>query len=285
MHYFRVHFDEPEPFDAVLIELVNGQQIHDLLDQLYRSNPRLLASDVILMRLPVGRSITPSAFADLKKTGEWSKDLSFLSPDGLLLDDEFRRVPGRPVHFLFSHDHSHFLSENMNAGASTCPLDDIGGESRNKIFDAIRCAEIDYLLEVGKAKLPKRDGFLYLAPSGDLVPSFMRIGNLQHSRAAIDAIFFWLLPHLENCAGIITETWSISSIALNASRRLATYGSHPRVGIPVEMLTSYFDGTELQTADAAERVERLLALAEERRFSFRRKRKPKRVDAIKRFLA
>ncbi len=53
--------------------------------------------------------------------------------------------------------------------------------------------------------------------------NFIRVGNIQYDRDAIDAIFFWLLPQLKDVAAIVTDTWSISSIALNVARLCEAY--------------------------------------------------------------
>jgi hypothetical protein len=52
---------------------------------------------------------------------------------------------------------------------------------------------------------------------------FLRVGNVQGTRQVLDAFFFWMLPFLKDRSAILTDTWSISSIALNASRLLERY--------------------------------------------------------------
>ena len=94
--------------------------------------------------------------------------------------------------------------------------------------------------------------------------AFLRVGNLQTSRSAIDALFFWLVPYLENCIGIITDTWSISSISQNASRRLFDYGGGIESPCPIEMLGDYHDRPEYYGSTAAEKIERFIFRIEAR---------------------
>jgi hypothetical protein len=115
------------------------------------------------------------------------------------------------------------------------------------------------IVETSRARLPSVPGSLYLAPSTRLMRSFLRVGNVQYSRAALEAFFFWLLPYLRNCAGIFTDTWSISSIAMSASRLLSVYAE--AVPCPVEMLSQYHDGSEARNAEAGEIIDRIAAEA------------------------
>jgi hypothetical protein len=181
--------------------------------------------------------------------------------DHFLESDSFIRIPARSVHLLFSQDHIHHLSNNINFASTDGRLDNLSVEVLASVVDAVRSAEIDFIVGAGRARLPAMPGVVYRAPSGGLVRSFLRIGNIQRSRAAIDAIFFWLLPYLKDCEGIITDTWSIASIALNASRRLASYQGMTRRMCPVEMLSVYLDGSDVQIAEVAEHIDRLIRLA------------------------
>ena len=162
--------------------------------------------------------------------------------------------------FSASSDYRHFLSRNINPGAAHSPIDvELPADAA---IDAIKRHELDLMVANGRALLPSAPGVLYCAPSKRLMRSFLRVGNIQRSRAALDAIFFWLLPYLRDCVGIITDTWSISSISMNASRRLAVYCSGekgPVAPCPVEMLSQYHDGSPTRTTEAVEIIEQLLA--------------------------
>jgi hypothetical protein len=168
----------------------------------------------------------------------------------------FARAADKPVHVLGSSDYVPYMTENVNPQA----IDPLVWRAQEipHIVDAIKNAELDFLVESGRALLPKADDLLYRVPSGRLVPTFLRVGNIQHSRAAIDAVFFWLLPYLRDCVGIVTDTWTISSVAMNASRRLAQYRGAAAQACPVEMLPRYHDGSPLRTDEAADAVQWML---------------------------
>ena len=123
------------------------------------------------------------------------------------------------------------------------------------------------MVDDGRAKLPNAPGVLYQAPSKRKMNSFIRVGNIQRSRAVLDGMFFWLLPYLKNCIGLITDTWSISSISMNISRRLCIYTDRGEPPCPVEMLSRYHDGSVALAAEAAEIIERLLTIDEHSKFS------------------
>lgn len=265
MYFFTVRLDDPEPLEIAIVELANGQSLRGALEELHKVQPNLLTVDNLIFRTPVARPINPEKVRKLTTAPQnvLPEELKFLSANGRDLRNTFDRVIGKSIHLLYSHDFDLYLSHNFNSSAPVSRLDSVSDGGRRGVLSEIKNAEIDSLVEAGKARLPQTEGVLYRAPSGDLVSSFLRIGNIQRSRSAIDGIFFWLLPHLKDCAGLVTETWSISSIALNASRRLAAYCS-ATPPVPVEMLDSYFSGTGTQTADAAERIERLIKLADSR---------------------
>jgi hypothetical protein len=151
------------------------------------------------------------------------------------------------------------LSDNINPQVSNSPL---GTDLPIDVtLRAIQDAEIDCIVESGRAQLPRAPGVTYRAPSGRLMKSFLRIGNIQRSRSALDAVFFWLVPYLRDCTGLVTDTWSISSIAMNISRRLAVYSSTDTMAAPcpVEMLAQYLDGSPARATEAVEIIGHLLA--------------------------
>ena len=161
------------------------------------------------------------------------------------------------MHILASWNYDVFVSDNANAITSRSPLAQ-EKENMESLCQELQRIELDNLVSVSKARLEGGEGVLYRAPSGKLVRSFLRVGNIQMSRSALDAVFFWLLPSLKDCVGIVTDTWSISSIAFNASRRLAVYRGKPSELCPVEMLAKYLDGSEARAAEAADIVQTVI---------------------------
>jgi hypothetical protein len=245
------------------MEIVRGFSFEEVLEQIYKTESKTLAiSQILIARSPVATQIDPSVVRDLiaGRLQEIPRELAFLCSRPQDIDNVFARFPGRSVHLLFSHNHIHYLSANINPTSTINPLDQ-SEAIRNKAIRAIREIEIEVIVEAGRARFPAIPGVLYEAPNGRLVRSFLRIGNIQRSRAAVDALFFWLLPHLRDCAGIITDIWSIGSIALNASRRLSSYHFPLRAPCAVEMVSSYLDGSQESAAEAADHISRLLRLA------------------------
>jgi hypothetical protein len=112
------------------------------------------------------------------------------------------------------------------------------------------------LVEKSRAFLPPIEGAYYLAPSNKPARSFLRVGNVQYSRNSIDAVTFWLLPHLRDSKAILADTWSLSSIAMNASRVLAHLRDERPV--PVEMLSQYQDASQDRQAALMEILDRLV---------------------------
>ena len=147
-----------------------------------------------------------------------------------------RRVPNAEIRVLHSSKFKPQLSQNLvpnTKGTFSILIDD-------NLVDILRERELEHYARNCDALLPARNGFVYRAPSGHYMRQFLRVGNIQKSRQALDAVFFWMLPSLENCSAIIVDTWSIGSIALNAARLLERYNKNTRCR--VELLPTYFDG-------------------------------------------
>ncbi|HEU0133186.1 MAG TPA: hypothetical protein VFR28_00035, partial [Allosphingosinicella sp.] len=155
----------------------------------------------------------------------------------------FERAEDRPVYLLGFRQGEITLSTNINPNYRVDVLEGCG-LGREQIVSYIRNAEMDCLLDRSRALLTSADKTVFKAPSGKFVRHFIRVGNLQYDREAIDAISFWLLPHMRHAAAILTDTWSISSIALNTARIAASHFGSP--ACPVELLPDY-----LQTSDEA----------------------------------
>lgn len=148
-----------------------------------------------------------------------------------------RRTPRAAGHILHSWDFEHYLSHNLVRGRQEI----YSSQILNAKLGDIREQEFQHYVNNSDALLSARDGFVYRAPSGHHVRQFLRVGNIQKSRQALDAVFFWMLPFLKDCRTIVVDTWSISSIALNAARLLERYQG--KIRCRVEMLPTYFDGS------------------------------------------
>jgi len=104
-----------------------------------------------------------------------------------------------------------------------------------EMITATREAEMQHLMQSTQALFQPRERLFYEAPSQICSRSFLRVGSIQTSIHNLEAIFFWLSPYLQNCAVLLTETWSISSTCLYAINRLRTY-SPQSIDCTFEML-------------------------------------------------
>jgi len=234
LHFFSVSLTDTEPTEALVAELVRGYTVEHVLEEIYKNDAKRLGiAQLLVLRAPVATPIDPSVLNEFL-TGQRTEtppELDFFGKGPLSPDLAFGRFPRRPVHLLYSFQYRHQISKNLNTSTSNSPLD--GSDLPIvAILKEIQRKEIETIIEDGRARFPAIPGVLYEAPNGRFVKSFLRIGNLQRSRSAVDSLFFWLLPFLEDCGAIITDTWSIGSIALNASRRLASYREPPQWPAP-----------------------------------------------------
>ena len=246
--------------EAQVLELEPRQTLRELFESYYKVVDRSERSraSVIIVRPPVEYPLDPSVMEDIGKGASVEeRRYSFLVQATMSREEEFARVVGTPVHILGSWNHNIFLSDNANAATSRSPI--LGSKADLAIlYKELQKLELDYLVSASKARLEGGEGVLYRAPSGKLVQSFLRVGNIQMSRSALDAVFFWLLPYLNDCIGIVSDTWSISSIALNVSRRLPVYQGTSSAPCPVEMLAKYHDGSEARVVEAAEIIQQVM---------------------------
>lgn len=251
MHSFIVHLvgEEGAPLEAQLVQSHKGMSLDDVFDEVYElSLEGRLRTDMLIVRLPVDEQWDD---VEIKgKSSDRAKELFGLKG----LSEPFGRLRDRSVHLLTSLRGQQILTENVNPHWPYDPLL-VYGVSPEIALREIQKAEFNFILERSRAVLTSPPGSEFRAPSGRLVKSFVRVGNVQYDRDAIDAIFFWILPYLDGVGAILTDTWSISSIAFNLANLSNSYFG---VGhVPVEMLPSYHDGSEAATIRTRAVVERL----------------------------
>jgi hypothetical protein len=255
MHVFSAPIagEDGALIDAVVVQLVRGRSLGRTLELLYNDHRELrLRADVIVLRTVVEEQFEDDAASSgarihLRSTLAEARDHP---------EKTFSRANDKPVRLLGSREFRLMLSANINPLVGVDPLAEYGISDQDAIA-SIREAEMRHIAGLARAVLPQAPGRAYQAPSGSLVRSFLRVGNIQFSRASLDALFFWLLPHLSRCGGIVTDTWSISSLALNAARLLSLYGGGAH--IPVEVLSEYQDRNPVREAAAVEVLQHLLA--------------------------
>ena len=253
VHSFTVHLegDDASLVEAQVVQLHLGMSLWTVFNEIYdlKLDGRL-RTEMLIVRLPVEQDWDPNEFET--RSSERAQSL-FATPEGEK-SETFNRVRDRSVHILTSHEGHHFLSRNISPHWTEDPLATYHIEAARAIA-AIQIAEFEHILDRSRAVLTSPSGSTFRAPSGRLLRSFVRVGNIQYNRDAIDAAFFWMLPHLVGVGAILTDTWSISSIALNVAKLCASYfGGPPR---PVEMLPSYHDGSEAAQVRTRAVLERL----------------------------
>jgi len=261
MHYFAVEINDPILADILVIDVPSGASLGSILNIIYQEDPSsLIIPSAIFIRPNPGRQIHPSWINHSNRDGTFNDShstLSFLNSNPSDIDLTFDRVPSMPVHILHSYEFSHYLSDNINLLASPFCASRILRQGTERILSQIQNAELDYLVAQGHAEFPHIEDMPYITPAGAKVDQFLRVGNVQYSRASLDGLFFWLIPFLSSCDAIVTDTWSIGSTALHISRRLATYRNDERRPCPVELLGEYFIKTKNQIADVQIIISRL----------------------------
>lgn len=208
---------------GALVDLDESDQLTTVVRILHTHHRhQLLGCDLIVVRPPV---MVPRAAA---VQGDEASPIAELAS----------RFPTTTLALLTSREYRHELSGNLSSECSaTEGLNDISAQ----IIRQIRQREMENFVEQSGAMLPRSRSFNYRLPANVFADSFLRVGNIQTHRDVLDAVFFWLIPSLRAAHGLLVDTWSISSIALNAARLLARYDAAKRE-FRVEMLAHYYDG-------------------------------------------
>jgi hypothetical protein len=222
---------------VLLADLQEHISAAKLADRLYsRSGHELTLADALIVRSPVDHPIPD--------TNTITQQMAPL----------FERVVKLPVYILGSNNFAHVLSHNIHSKV----VDTFTEEERISLIPTLRQAELsDIAIKRTKAILQAGAATIFRTPSKSYCNRFLRTGNVQIDRGILDVFFFWLLPWLRDCHAILAETWTISSIVLNATRLLARYA--PAQGrCKVEMIGEYYDGSAEAEAIAEPALERLL---------------------------
>jgi hypothetical protein len=239
--------------EAQVVQSRLGMSLSALLEEVYGQKlDGRLSTEMLIIRLPVEEHWPLETFTDKEMLTPSTEEAKLLfSGYG---NEAFTRVRDRAVHILTSDQGDHLLTKNINPEWKYDPLEQ-GGITVDATLNAIRRFEFEHILNLSRAVIMSVPGSTFRAPSGGILRSFVRVGNIQYNRDAIDAIFFWLLPHLKDVGAILTDTWSISSLALNIGRLCEAYfGGARRV---VEMLPSYNDGSLESQARTRSVIQRL----------------------------
>jgi len=227
-----------------VVQAEKGQTIDGILEALRQRN---LDADPVVIRPPVEWSIDPSAIAG--DPADWTGPVRDLVEDPTSM---FARAKDRSVYLLYAHEGLPRLSPALNAAIIP---DDLAGFDQTEIVDHLRQAEFGHLVDRSKALLSAPPGTSFRAPSGKIVQNFIRVGNIQIDRDALDAIAFWMLEHLKDRQAIVVDTWSISSLASHAARIAAEHFGMPMPKL--EILPGYNDGSAAAKEDALRILKRV----------------------------
>ena len=237
MHVFNVKLEQTEPaWELLVAQSTSEHSIDSLFEYIYSVHrTKRLRAQALVIRPDVKESFTAQDLASSLAGGSANSEfLSKLKYAGE--NNGFVRFADYPVFILYWDGEKTALSGNVNPLTSAAlPLK--SGQSVTDVIDIVRDAEMRHLMSTSHAVLPPVENTFYENPSHQPAKSFLRVGNIQYSRLAIDAVTFWLLPSLKGCQAILVDTWSLSSIAFNCSRVLASMRNQGPV--PVEMLSQY----------------------------------------------
>jgi len=261
MHYCVVKCShQGRDYSALLIQHTQDKSVEDLLDEAHRFvQGGKSFVELVLLRAPVAEQFSEDALLDALRSREPVGGGSFL--EAILqassdLTSAFARFPTVPIHVMFLNELAVSVSGNINPTASITPETPVA-DGDEGFIDQIRNGELEHIVSQSRALLPSVPGCHYLTPSHRQVRSFVRVGNIQYSRLAIDAVCFWLIPFAAKADAILLDTWSISSIGFNLSRILSILDGRPLM--PVEMLSQYLEAGVTSQVTAAESIDRLAA--------------------------
>ena len=229
---FICDYGEGKTANLLLVDLPESWSIERLADNLYnQSRDAALSSDLSIVRLPVGTT-----------TDEF---------DGIDWSPLRQRLPNQAIFALFIDGYKHLLSANFNSHSDLV----LDSTQQEEIIDAIRQTELESLAIESRALIKTNGSHLFKLPSQLYSDLFIRVGNIQTNKRSIDAVVFWMFPWMESVSLIVTETWTISSISLNASRLLAKHTK--QVPCHVEMVSQYHDGS----TETLEQLDEIVNLA------------------------
>jgi hypothetical protein len=256
MHVFPATFEiDGYPVSLLIVQFAQELSIETMLEAIYNDFPsERQQANALVIRPDVRDQFSGAALIEAcsQKSDGSSSFLDSVAMAMAAPRQALGRFQNLPVYVLHCDNFEPVLSDNINPLARGVELLKLHSDVTGALCDA----EMRFLVQRSRAHLPPVEGAYYLPPSNKAARSFLRVGNIQYSRQAIDAVTFWLLPFLSDSRAILVDTWSLSSIALNASRVLATLRNEPP--IPVEMLSQYQDADEGHQPSMLEIFDRLV---------------------------
>lgn len=227
-------------FTIALVSFESHRTYEDVASFLYEKRQELQAINGIILRPPVYRQIKTI----ITKEEDYKHVIN--------------RFPSIPVYLLYTFEYEIILSENLNKKS----LEGLAlpqSTTNSDIIKILQQKEMESFVTNSNALFHSPPGTIYKTPSLEYSHYFLRVGNIQTRRHVLDAIFFWLIPHLKNTSAILTDSWSVSSMAFNTARLLCRYDDTINHGsFHVNMLSSHPGGQKNLDAETYASIEPLL---------------------------
>lgn len=209
------------------------ENIETLLHTKYR--PRLTPADLILLRFPPWEMRDPEPRNESENAG---------------IERIVERFPHASVRVIASQDYRHLVGRELSRHAKS----DLGIDSDSTDFlKNLRNCELWKMARDSNALMSSDQSYVFRLPSKELSDQFLRVGNVQTRRHNLDTFFFWMIPYLKNAHGLVVDTWSIGSLALNCGLRLKSYDKRRSHDLNIELQGEYIDG-RLVTRDEVRRL-------------------------------
>ena len=227
-------------FTTALVSFESHRTYDNVASYLYEERQKLQAINAIILR--------PCVYQQIEATSTIKEDYKQV----------INRFPNTPVYILYSFQYEIVLSKNLNNNSL------VGLALPQSIFNTdfiemLRQKEMESFIKESNALFRSPPGTIYKTPSLEYSHYFLRVGNIQTRRHVLDAIFFWLIPYLKNTNAILTDSWSVSSIAFNTARLLCRYdNSVQHATFHVNMLSSHPNGQKNLDSETYAAIEPLL---------------------------
>lgn len=185
---------------VLLVHAYATERVADVLERL-RILKGWIEANAVVVRAPV------ETIWDTDGYGADARQASRENVERLLGEAEgvYRRASDRSVHVLSTFRGVPFVTANLNGLVESDPILGAGSDEA-AVLDRLRESEMAHLVSRSKALLSAPPNSVFRAPSGHLVGHFVRVGNIQSDRDALDVIAFWALPHLDGIDAVLLDT-------------------------------------------------------------------------------
>lgn len=182
------------PWDVVVAALIprltNAQDLPNRI-KTYLGDQELVSAGAVFMRMHF-------------------RDYVDLVGDARALQQVREKLRGRDA-YVFSYGDGTFQWTEVHGQP-------VSSFSPDRLQEALRTAEMRYLLEADGVVMPPSDSFHYEGPNGDVYRQFIRFASALRSIGALDAVAFWLAPLTDDQPVVVVDSATVVSIALHLDR-------------------------------------------------------------------